>query len=124
MINVHHYEELSRDPDKHLPRLLALWKQVAQRYRNQPERVFFEVLNEPQGELTDERWQRMAPQLLGVIRSAPVMFDYIVLHPVPNPTFPDDLERGYTARVAREILPAVRSALDAQLTSDRRDVTR
>ena len=63
-------------------------------------------------------------QILGVIRSAPVAFDHVVLHPVPNPTFPDDPERGYTARVAREILPAVRSALEAPLTSNRRDVTR
>ena len=63
-------------------------------------------------------------QLLDVIRSAPVAFDYIVLHPVPNPVMPDDPERGYMARVAREILPAVRSALGAQSISERRDVTR
>jgi len=63
-------------------------------------------------------------QILGVIRSAPVAFDHVVLHPVPNPIFPDDPERGYTARVAREILPAVRSALGTPLTTDRRDVTR
>src|SRR5207245_1691741 len=63
-------------------------------------------------------------QLLDVIRSPPVAFDYIVLHPVPNPVMPDDPERGYMARVAREILPAVRSALGAQSISERRDVTR
>lgn len=50
-------------------------------------------------------------QLLAVARSSPVAFDYIVLHPVPNPTMPDDAERGYMARVAREVLPRVRSAL-------------
>ncbi len=68
--------------------------------------------------------EQIIAQLLGVIRSAPVMFDHVVLHPVPNPIFPDDPERGYTARVAREILPAVRSALGAPFTTDRRDVTR
>jgi 5,10-methylenetetrahydromethanopterin reductase len=51
-------------------------------------------------------------QLLDVIRSAPVAFEHIVLHPVPNPTEPDDLERGYMARVAREVLPRVRAALE------------
>jgi len=50
-------------------------------------------------------------QLVGVLRSAPAAFDYVVLHPIPNPPTPDDAERGYTARVAREILPAVRRAL-------------
>ncbi|MBI2160978.1 MAG: LLM class flavin-dependent oxidoreductase [Candidatus Rokubacteria bacterium] len=53
----------------------------------------------------------IAEQLLAVVRTSPVAFDYIVLHPVPNPTMPDDAERGYMARVAREVLPRVRSAL-------------
>src|SRR5262249_35162458 len=39
-------------------------------------------------------------QLLAVIRSAPVTFDHIVLHPVPNPVRPHSPERGHTARVA------------------------
>src|SRR2546429_6233429 len=50
-------------------------------------------------------------QLIDVLRAAPASFDYIVLHPIPNPSWPDDPDRGYTARVAREILPAVRRAL-------------
>ena len=52
-------------------------------------------------------------QLVDVIRAAPVAFDYVVLHPIPNPPTPDDPERGYTARVAREILPRVRARLGA-----------
>ena len=35
-------------------------------------------------------------------------------HPIPNPPEPDDPERGYMSRVAREVLPRVRSALAAQ----------
>ena len=50
-------------------------------------------------------------QLLRVIGKAPTAFDYIVLHPIPNPPTPDDLERGYMARVAREVLPGVRARL-------------
>jgi 5,10-methylenetetrahydromethanopterin reductase len=52
-------------------------------------------------------------QLVAVLRSSPAEFDYVVLHPIPNPPTPDEGERGYTARVAREILPAVRRALSA-----------
>jgi len=33
------------------------------------------------------------------------------LHPIPNPTMPDDPERGFMARVAREVLAPVRDAL-------------
>jgi alkanesulfonate monooxygenase SsuD/methylene tetrahydromethanopterin reductase-like flavin-dependent oxidoreductase (luciferase family) len=53
-------------------------------------------------------------QLLDVLQSAPVSFDYIVLHPIPNPTMPDDPEQGFMARVAREVLPPVRDALGAR----------
>lgn len=53
----------------------------------------------------------VADQLIDVLRRAPAEFDYVVLHPIPNPPSPDDLEGGYTARVAREVLPRVRLAL-------------
>ena len=53
----------------------------------------------------------VADQLIDVLRRSPAEFDYVVLHPIPNPPSPDDLERGYTARVAREVLPRVRLAL-------------
>jgi len=50
-------------------------------------------------------------QLVEALSAAPAAFDHVVLHPIPNPPTPDDSERGYTTRVAREILPAVRRAL-------------
>ena len=53
----------------------------------------------------------IARRLIDVLRAAPATFDYVVLHPIPNPSWPADGERDYTARVAREILPAVRRAL-------------
>jgi 5,10-methylenetetrahydromethanopterin reductase len=53
-------------------------------------------------------------QLLAVLEAAPLEFDYVVLHPIPDPRFPVDPERDYTARVAREILPHVRARLKAR----------
>jgi alkanesulfonate monooxygenase SsuD/methylene tetrahydromethanopterin reductase-like flavin-dependent oxidoreductase (luciferase family) len=53
----------------------------------------------------------VAARLVGVLRAAPAAFDYVVLHPIPDPRWPSDPERDYTARVAREVLPAVRRAL-------------
>jgi 5,10-methylenetetrahydromethanopterin reductase len=50
-------------------------------------------------------------QLVAVLRAAPATFDHVVLHPIPDPRFPTDPERDYTARVAREILPHVRARL-------------
>jgi hypothetical protein len=48
-----------------------------------------------------------------VLRAAPAAFDYVVLHPIPNPPSPDEGEAGYMARVAREVLPRVRRALES-----------
>jgi endoglucanase len=70
VVNVHHYDEMYQDPDKHLSRLKALWKQIAEHHRDRPERLYFELLNEPEGKLTDERWQQVFPQLLDVVRAS------------------------------------------------------
>jgi endoglucanase len=70
VINVHHYEELYKEPDRQLPRFESLWRQIARRYRDRPERLYFELLNEPHGALTDERWQNMVPRLLAVVRKS------------------------------------------------------
>lgn len=53
----------------------------------------------------------VAERLIEVLRAAPATFDYVVLHPIPNPPTPDDPERGYLVRMAREVLPGVRRAL-------------
>ena len=54
-------------------------------------------------------------QALDVLRSAPGAFDYVVLHPVPDPVMPDDPERGYMARLARDVLPRIRATLGDHL---------
>jgi endoglucanase len=69
VINVHHFDDLYRDPDKHEARFLALWKQIAARYRDKPDRLFFEPLNEPNGKLTEERWNALVPKVLEVVRA-------------------------------------------------------
>ncbi len=68
VINVHHYSEMDQDPGSHTQRLAALWKQIATRYQHRPPTLFFELLNEPNDNLTDERWQQIFPELLQAIR--------------------------------------------------------
>jgi 5,10-methylenetetrahydromethanopterin reductase len=51
-------------------------------------------------------------QLVNVVHTSPCPLDYVVLHPIPDPKFPVDPQNDYTARVARDILPAVRAALE------------
>ena len=70
VINVHHYEEMNREPVQNLPRLVELWKQIALRYQKFPKRLMFELLNEPNEQLDDERWQEAFPQVLKAIRDS------------------------------------------------------
>ena len=53
----------------------------------------------------------VADRCVAFLKAAPADFDYVVLHPIPDPTWPDDPNNGYTARVAREVLPRIRQAL-------------
>jgi endoglucanase len=68
VIDDHHHAELFQDPQSELPRIIALWSQVASHYRDYPADVLFELLNEPQGQLTDDLWQEVMLTLLKTVR--------------------------------------------------------
>jgi endoglucanase len=68
VIDDHHYAELYQNPQRELPRLIALWDQIASHYRDYSDDMFFELLNEPQGQLTDDLWQEVMLKLLKTVR--------------------------------------------------------
>lgn len=68
IINFHHYEEVYARPEKERDRFLAMWEQVARRYKDYPENLVFEILNEPRKNLTPERWNTLLAEALAVIR--------------------------------------------------------
>jgi endoglucanase len=70
VVNVHHYEQMDADPDQAQPRMVALWRQIAERYRDRPPEVVFELLNEPHDKLTDERWNEAVPPILAAVRAS------------------------------------------------------
>lgn len=70
VVNFHHIEEIYEDPSGERPRFLALWKQVAERYKDSPDTVIFEILNEPHGNLDAEPWNDLLVEALGVIRES------------------------------------------------------
>ena len=49
-------------------RLIAFWQQISERYRTSPATVLFELLNEPNGELTPTRWNTLLVDVLALIR--------------------------------------------------------
>ena len=71
IINVHHYDELNNNPAAEWNRALAIWGQIANRYRNEPNTVFFEILNEPHGAFNANpaQWNLFMADALTVIRA-------------------------------------------------------
>jgi len=68
IINIHHYEEIMTDPAAHKTRFLALWEQIATHFRNYPDSLYFEILNEPNGNLTPVIWNTYLAEGLSKIR--------------------------------------------------------
>ncbi len=67
IIDMHAYEELALDPNGQRGRFLALWTQIAERYRELPETVAFELLNEPYEEL-DTAWNSLLAEAVAAVR--------------------------------------------------------
>ena len=68
IVNVHHYGEIMERPDEHRERFVALWRQIAEHYKDQPPALAFELLNEPQSKLSAEKWNDMLAETLAVVR--------------------------------------------------------
>lgn len=70
VLDVHHFPEMEQDPDHALPRLVAIWTQLAEHYRAYPDKLYFELLNEPSGALTDDKWESVMLTLLHTVRAS------------------------------------------------------
>lgn len=68
IVNMHHYDEIHHDPDAHADRFLGLWTQIAERYKDEPPSVYFELLNEPSRKLSDDAWNKLFPSALAIVR--------------------------------------------------------
>ncbi|NLJ84768.1 MAG: glycoside hydrolase family 5 protein [Halanaerobiaceae bacterium] len=68
IINIHHYDELMADPENHKDRFLAIWKQIAERYQDYPDTLYFEILNEPHNNLSANLWNQYLMEAIEIIR--------------------------------------------------------
>ena len=68
VVNVHHYHELTRAPREHRARFQALWAQIAAHYASWPQRVCYELLNEPRDAMTAAMWNKLLPLALAAVR--------------------------------------------------------
>ena len=69
IINMHNYKELELYPNSfNKERFLALWKQLSEHYKDYPDLLLFEILNEPDDAMTPELWNVWLKDALAVIR--------------------------------------------------------
>ena len=70
IINVHHYEEIFNEPEKHRARFLSLWKQISNHYLLYPKELLFEILNEPHNKLTSSLWNQFLDDAIKLVRKS------------------------------------------------------
>jgi len=68
VINFHHYEEIFINPEAEWERFKAIWRQISKRYKDYPDSLMFEILNEPHGQLTSDKWNKLFNETLSIIR--------------------------------------------------------
>jgi Endoglucanase len=70
ILDFHHYDEMMTDPQGNKDRYLAIWKQIAEHYRDYPANVLFELLNEPNNQIGAAVWNRDVSEALAIVRES------------------------------------------------------
>jgi endoglucanase len=68
VLDFHEYEAMGDDPAGKKQQFLSAWSQLAERSKDRPDTVFFELLNEPHGKLTPELWNQYLAEALPLVR--------------------------------------------------------
>jgi endoglucanase len=68
VLDFHEYEAMGDDPVGKKQQFLSVWSQLAERYRDKPDTVLFELLNEPHGKLTPGLWNDYLAEALPLVR--------------------------------------------------------
>jgi endoglucanase len=68
IINMHHHEAIFANPDAQKAKFLSQWTQIATFFRDYDSNLLFEVMNEPNSNLTSDKWNTFFADALSVIR--------------------------------------------------------
>jgi endoglucanase len=68
IINMHHHEDLFLNPEANNAEFLSQWAQISTYFKDYNERLLFEVLNEPNSNLTSAKWNLFFAEALTTIR--------------------------------------------------------
>jgi endoglucanase len=70
LLDLHEFNAMGDDPAGTREMFLAFWTQVAPRYKEAPDTVLFEILNEPCRGVTPALWNEYMHQALAIIRQS------------------------------------------------------
>jgi len=70
ILDLHEFHAMAKDPVGNKARMLAFWRQVAPRYAESPDKMLFELLNEPFDALTPALWNEYLLELHTLIRAS------------------------------------------------------
>lgn len=68
IVDFHEFTLLGEKPDTYKAAFLKTWEILAERLKNRPSGVLFELLNEPNSKLTPELWNDYLRQALAIVR--------------------------------------------------------
>lgn len=68
ILDLHEYNAMAADPAAKKEMFLSVWRQLAPRYKDLPDNVIFEILNEPNQKLTPELWNSFLAEAMKLIR--------------------------------------------------------
>jgi endoglucanase len=69
IIDLHHFTDIMDDPANNKNCLVSIWKQLAARYKEYPDTLVFELLNEPQNNLDSNTWNEILADTVSAIRT-------------------------------------------------------
>ena len=68
ILDMHEYNAMADDPVAKKEMFLSVWRQLAPRYKDQPDQVVFELLNEPNQKLSVELWNTYLVEAINLVR--------------------------------------------------------
>ena len=69
ILDEHDYNVCGQNAAGCKPKLMAFWAQVAEHYKDAPASVLFEILNEPNTQVTPELWNAWIKEALAIVDS-------------------------------------------------------
>jgi len=78
IIDFHNYNDMMSNPWGNKDRFLAIWKQLAEHYKDYPPTVLFELLNEPYNQLDAAMWNEDVSAALQIVRATNPTRDVVI----------------------------------------------